>query len=187
MARQPGTLGAHPVLEVGEERRTLHAAHREAVPSKPSRKRSACSPPRSGGSEVRDPLIAFDSNVLLRLLLNDDARQARVAQALLDHAVSRSDKVLLPDIVLCELEWVLDSVYEVPKAESIGTLRRLLDAEEFAFLDRAAVAGSLNACEVGSADFSDYLIGTSAARAGAATTYTFDRALRRADGFTLPR
>ena len=93
----------------------------------------------------------------------------------------------MPDIVLCKLEWVLDSVFEVPKAEIIGTLRRLLDAEEFAFLDRAAVAGALNACEVGSADFSDYPIGTSAARAGAATTCTFDRALRRADGFTLPR
>lgn len=109
------------------------------------------------------------------------------ASRIQDHAVSRSDKVLLPDIVLCKLEWVLDSVCEVPKAEIIETLRRLLDAEEFAFLDRAAVAGAPIACEVGSADFSDYLLGTSAARAGAATTCTFDRALRRAHGFTLPR
>ena len=132
-------------------------------------------------------MIAFDTNVLLRLLLNDDARQARMAQGLIDHALVRSDKVLLPDIVLCELEWVLDSVYEVPKAEITETLRRLLDAEEFAFLDRVAVAGALNGYEGGNADFSDYLIGASAARAGAATTYTFDRALRRADGFTLPR
>ena len=106
---------------------------------------------------------------------------------MLDQAASRSDKVLLPDIVLCELEWVLSSVYEVPKAAIIETLQRLLDAEEFAFLDRAAVAGALRGYEAGSADFSDYLIGASAARAGAATTCTFDRALRRADGFSLPR
>ena len=132
-------------------------------------------------------MIAFDTNVLLRLLLNDDARQARQAQALIDQAVSRSDTVLLPDIVLCEVEWVLSSVYEVPKAAIVETLRRLLDADEFAFLDRAAVTGALNGYESGSADFSDYLIGASAARAGAATTYTFDRALRRADGFSLPR
>jgi len=131
-------------------------------------------------------LIAFDTNVLLRLLLNDDARQARQAQALLDQAMSRSDKILLPDIVLCELEWVLSSVHEVPKAAIIETLRRLLDAEEFAFLDRAAVTGAVGSYEDGGADFSDYLIGASAARAGAATTYTFDRALRRAGGFSLP-
>ena len=132
-------------------------------------------------------MIAFDTNVLLRLLLNDDARQARQAQALIDQAVSRSDTVLLPDIVLCEVEWVLSSVYEVPKGAIVETLRRLLDADEFAFLDRAAVTGALSGYESGSADFSDYLIGASAARAGAATTYTFDRALRRAEGFSLPR
>ena len=93
----------------------------------------------------------------------------------------------MPDIVLCELEWVLESVYEVPKAQIVETLRRLLDAEEFAFLDRAAVAGALNGYEGGNGDFSDHLIGATAAQAAAATTYTFDRALRRADGFTLPR
>ena len=131
-------------------------------------------------------MIAFDTNVLLRLLLNDDARQARQAQVLVDRAMSRSDKILLPDIVLCEMEWVLSSVYEVPRAAIIETLRRLLDAEEFTFLDRAAMTSALNDYEGGSADFSDYLIGASATRAGAATTYTFDRALRRAEGFSPP-
>lgn len=131
-------------------------------------------------------MIAFDTNVLLRLLLDDDARQARKAQALLEQTQSRSDKVLLPDIVLCEVEWVLSSVYKVPKAEIIETLRHLLEADEFEFFNRGAVADALIAYRDGSADFSDYLIGATAARAGAATTYTFDRALRRTAGFSLP-
>ena len=131
-------------------------------------------------------MIAFDTNVLLRLLLNDEPRQARQAQALVDRAVSRSDQVLLPDIVLCELEWVLGAVYDVPKSEIIKTLRRLLDTAVFAFLDRGCVAEALQDYERGNGDFSDYLIGASAARAGASTTYTFDRALRRAGGFDLP-
>lgn len=130
-------------------------------------------------------MIAVDTNVLLRLLLNDDPRQSRQAQDLVDRAVARSDQVLLPDIVLCELEWVLDSVYGVPKAEIARTLRRLLDTKVFAFLDRSTVAGALADYEAGRGDFSDYLIGASAARAGASTTYTFDRALRRAGGFDL--
>lgn len=130
-------------------------------------------------------MIAFDTNVLLRLLLNDEPRQARQAQALVDRALSRSDRVLLPDIVLCELEWVLGAVYEVPRSEIIETLRRLLDTEVFAFLDRGAVVAALRDYEEGSGDFSDYLIGASAARAGAATTYTFDRALRHSAGVDL--
>jgi len=108
-------------------------------------------------------VIAFDTNVLLRLLLNDDPRQARQAQALLDRAVSRSDPVLLPDIVLCELEWVLGAVYGVSKPEIVRTLRRLLDTRAFAFLDRGAVADALRDYEAGNGDFSDYLIGASAA------------------------
>ena len=130
-------------------------------------------------------MIAFDTNVLLRLLLNDDRRQAQKAQALIDQAVSRSDKVLLPDIVLCEIEWVLGSFYKVPRPELADTIRRLLNSEAFAFQDRAAVVEALGSYEMGLADFSDYLIGASAARVGAVTTYTFDRALRRAEGFIL--
>ena len=131
-------------------------------------------------------MLFLDTNVLLRRLLNDDARQSGQAQALVDQAVSRSGRVLLPDIVLYEMEWVLNSVYKVPKTVIIETLRRLLDAEEFAFPDRAAVTEALNGYEGGGTDFSDYLIGASAAQAGTATTYTFDRALRRAGGFSLP-
>lgn len=131
-------------------------------------------------------MIAFDTNVLLRLLLNDDARQSKQAQAVMDRAISASDRVLLPDIVLCELEWVLDSVFNLPKSKIMETLRRLLDAEEFAFISRVAVAQALVNYKKGKADFSDYLMGESAAVAGATTTYTFDRALRRTSGFSHP-
>ena len=72
------------------------------------------------------------------------------------------------------------------KPEIARTLRRLLETEVFAFLDRGAVTAALRDYEGGGGDFSDYLIGATAARAGAATTYTFDRALRRAGGFDLP-
>ena len=132
-------------------------------------------------------MIAFDTNVLLRLLLNDDADQAGQAQDLIDRAVAASDRVLLPDIVLCELEWVLESVYGFPRARIATTVQRLLDAEEFAFSNRAAVGRALERHANGKADFSDYLIGESATLAGATTTYTFDRILSRIDGFSRPR
>ena len=132
-------------------------------------------------------MIAFDTNVLLRLLLNDDADQAGQAQDLVDRAIAASDRVLLPDIVLCELERVLESVYDFPRARVATTVRRLLDAEEFAFVNRAAVARALDRYTNGPADFSDYLLGESATPAGATTTYTFDRVLSRSSGFSRPR
>ncbi|MCY4343580.1 MAG: hypothetical protein OXE83_08430 [Gammaproteobacteria bacterium] len=53
----------------------------------------SCGAPRASGSEVRGSLIAFDANVLLRLLLDDDPPQARKAKALLEQTLSKSDKV----------------------------------------------------------------------------------------------
>ena len=131
-------------------------------------------------------MIAFDTNVLLRLLLNDDKRQARQAQLLIARVIDASDRVLIPDIVLCELEWVLDSVYELPRSRIIETLQRLLDAEEFTFNSTAALGRALDDYKKGKADFSDYLIGASAASAGATTTFTFDRILLQSKGFSRP-
>ena len=131
-------------------------------------------------------MIALDTNVLLRLLLDDDPRQAGRAQELVERTAAAGDGVLLPDIVLCELEWVLDSAYGFSRARVAETLRRLLDAEEFEFIDRPAVVRAIASYETGNADFSDYLIGGSAAARGASVTYAFDRALLAHPGFVRP-
>lgn len=130
-------------------------------------------------------MIALDTNVLLRLLLNDDPRQSRQAQAIVDRAVDLGEALLLPDIVLCEVEWVLASAYNLSRGRIAQTLRRLVEGMEFTFVNRAAVNAALDNYTHGKAEFSDYLIGTAAKVAGATTTYTFDRDLRSADDFTL--
>ena len=131
-------------------------------------------------------MIACDTNVLLRLLLDDEETQSRQVEAIVRQVVAAGDRILLPDIVLCELFWVLRSVYQFPKADVVRTFQRLLAAEEFAFMDRPAVSQSLESYANGTADFSDYLIGQSATVAGATMTYAFDRALRRTAGFSHP-
>ena len=131
-------------------------------------------------------MIAFDTNVLLRLLLDDEETQSRQVEAIVRQVVAAGDRILLPDIVLCELFWVLRSVYQLPKADVVRTFQRLLAAEEFAFMDRPAVSQSLESYANGTAGFSDYLIGQSATVAGATMTYAFDRALRRTAGFSHP-
>ena len=71
------------------------------------------------------------------------------------------------------------------RARVAETLRRLLEGTEFAFADRTAVGAAVASYERGKADFSDYLIGATAASAGASTTFTFDRGLRKSEDFTL--
>ena len=50
---------------------------------------------------------------------------------------------------------------------------------------RAAVNAALDSYAHGKAEFPDYLIGAAAKAAGATTTFTFDRDLRRGEDFTL--
>lgn len=123
--------------------------------------------------------------MLLRILLNDDPKQSRQAQAVVARAVGLGEDVLLPDIVLCEVEWVLSSAFGLPRARVVATLRRLLEGTEFTFANRTAVGAAVASYERGRADFSDYLIGATASAAGASTTFTFDRDLRKSDDFTL--
>lgn len=131
-------------------------------------------------------MIAFDTNVLLRLLMVDDENQAKRAQALLGRLVDANDTVLLSDIVLCELAWVLKSLYGQTRAEIVEVLRLILETEPFAFVNRSAVCQAVEIYEKGPADFSDYMIGCSATVSGATTTYTFDTSLKRSAAFTFP-
>ena len=56
-------------------------------------------------------MIAFDTNVLVRLLVNDDAAQAKRAMARL-----LSDTVWISRTVLVETEWVLRHAYGLDAA-----------------------------------------------------------------------
>jgi predicted nucleic-acid-binding protein len=87
--------------------------------------------------------------------------------------------------VLCELEWVLGSRYQVPRTEFAAVLKRLLDQAVFVFEDRGVLLQALAAYREGRAQFADHLIGAQAQAFGATTTWTFDRALRSSAGFSI--
>ncbi len=57
-------------------------------------------------------MIAFDTNLFVRIAVNDDLKQAELAEQLLD-----SNEVFVPRTVLLETEWVLRSVYKKSRTE----------------------------------------------------------------------
>lgn len=131
-------------------------------------------------------MIGIDTNVLVRVLVEDDPDQVRRVRTLLDGAAERSEVTFISDIVLCELEWVLEAAYDVPRERILQTLQTLVASEHFGFEDRARFVEALDLYHRGMGDLSDYLIGLSGRERGVATTYTFDRALRDDEHFTLP-
>ena len=120
-------------------------------------------------------MIALDTNLLVRLLTNDDARQAAQVEAWLrDHASARAP-AYIDHIVLCELAWVLERSYGYARDAVHQALGALLEHEQLEVESPRAVRQALGLYEAGSADFSDYLLAVRAQAAGYAPVLTLDK------------
>lgn len=113
--------------------------------------------------------VTADTNVLVRAITGDDARQSAAAKAEL--AKAEMIAVALP--TLCELVWVLSQAYKIPSAEIAEAIRRLIDTENVAVNRPAAEAGLalLNA----GGDFADGVIAFEGKRVGADIFVSFDK------------
>ena len=131
-------------------------------------------------------MIALDTNVLIRFLVEDDEAQSRRATKLIEGAVARDEQLFISDIVMCETVWVLSSAYRFSRAEIVDALSQLLRARSVVFSSTDSIARALDAYRKESGDFADYLIREHARSAGAETVATFDGALLKDSGFSKP-
>jgi len=126
-------------------------------------------------------VVAFDTNVVVRLLLRDDAAQAKKAEhAFLRHA--RGDGVFLPLVVLVETAWVLAYTYELDRKAIHDHLLSLSRTRGVIVDETELVQDALDAYAKGGADFADYVILATTRRAGCRALLTFDRRLGRERG-----
>ena len=137
--------------------------------------------PRQGGA-----MTGLDTNVLVRYIMQDEAKQAAKATALIESlTVDAPGFVSLVSVV--ELGWVLSSSYDLTREQVAQTLDLLLRTKQVV-VDRAdLVLSTLRVFRAGSADFADCLIERTAANAGCDRTMTFDAAAAKAAGMTLIR
>lgn len=128
---------------------------------------------------------ALDTNVLLRLLMRDDAGQLAAAQTLVAQSQSTGEGLFIPVTVALELEWVLRSRFGLDKATVLRTFTRLLSTVELRFESVVALEWALKQYEAAATDFSDCLHAALAAQAGQQPLWTFDRAASKLDGTRL--
>jgi predicted nucleic-acid-binding protein len=122
---------------------------------------------------------AVDTNMLVRLLVRDDARQVASAEAFIERGAWVSH------IVLVETVWVLDAVYGRTHAQLVNALSLLLSHAQLTVQDEDVVAAALahyrNHPALG---FSDCLVLEVARKAGHLPLGTFDKRLARIEGAT---
>jgi predicted nucleic-acid-binding protein len=132
-------------------------------------------------------MIALDTNVLVRYIVEDDPQQAPAAVALIERALRREEPIFIPQIVLCELVWVLSFAYRFKRGAIAAVLQHLRRGAQLVLEGADDVKRAIDAYASGGGDFADYLIAERAVANGCAIVATFDRALASDKRFAPPQ
>lgn len=89
-------------------------------------------------------MLAVDTNLVVRLVTNDDKAQATRAKA-----VFAANDIFVPKTVLLEAEWVLRFTYELDRSSILRGLRGVLGMANVTGEDGANVAKALDWYERG--------------------------------------
>ena len=120
---------------------------------------------------------AVDTKVLVRLIVRDDPRQARAAEAF----VRNGAWVSL--IALAETTGVLASAYNLPPEVVANGIEMLLDHKQLVLQERTVVAAALESFRKNPRlGFSDCLMVEISSASGHSPLGTFDKNLAKLDG-----
>ena len=129
-------------------------------------------------------MIAIDTNVIVRFLVQDEPEQAGVAGAVID-ALSETVPGFISREVLIELVWVLERAYRLSKPDIAGAIDGLLASAELVIEGAEEVGSALELYRNDGFGFADLMIAAAARRAGASELVTFDRKAARLPGVRL--
>lgn len=121
-------------------------------------------------------MIALDTSVVVRYLVNDDAQQAAAARALMDQ-LTREDPGYICREVIVEVAWVLERSYRLDRARVAAALMDLTASDSLVVENADDVAAAAYRYGQGGPGFSDRMILKAAHRSGCAPLHTLDKAL----------
>ena len=129
-------------------------------------------------------MTGLDTNVLVRYIMQDDVRQARLASELIE-TFTVDEPGFISLVAVIELVWVLLSSFELARSQVVQALEVLLRTKEIQVENAATVWRAVRLYRASPADFADCLIERSATVAGCTRTMTFDRGAVKHCAMTL--
>ena len=116
-----------------------------------------------------------DTNVLIRHLTGDPPDLASRATAYL----ATDETLVLPDLILAEIVYVLESFYEVPRNRVAELARSIITFGSIQTVDAGLLLRAVEVYEVHRIDFSNAYLIALAEAAGVGDIASFDRAIDR--------
>lgn len=124
-------------------------------------------------------MIALDTNLLVRLVTDDNHAQADLVRLALDTAAADGQALMVSNIALVELVWVLGGGHQYTKAQQMQVVEALLMFRGLSFEVRKHVVQALKAWRDGEGDFADSLMGASMRALGCDHVLTLDKKAAR--------
>jgi len=130
-------------------------------------------------------LIGIDTNVLVRLFVDDGSRERERAIAFFG-AREQRDEIFVSVVTLVEFVWLLTSRYQFTRARALDAVDALLTNAGFVVDEEQLVIQALDGARTSNSGFADNLVALIGLREGCAGTLTFDReAAKRIPGMDL--
>lgn len=118
--------------------------------------------------------LGIDANILVRLAVADDPRQADTVTALLSR-IEKHDSLYINMSVILETNWILRRLYGYDRLAVLAFIQAVLERREFEVADYEAVGNALHVCRMANVDFADALLSEMNRLAGCAATLTLDK------------
>ena len=129
-------------------------------------------------------MIGLDTNVLVRYIMQDDAKQSPKATRLIE-SLDLENPGYITTVSMVELYWVLTTSYELTTGQAAQALDAVLRTKQFVVERADQVMRALRLFGDGKADFADCLIERAASGAGCTQVVTFDVKASKYAGMTL--
>ena len=133
-----------------------------------------CPAPDAAYARGARGLTAFvDTNVLIRHLTGDPPEMAARATS----ALASGGELLLADLVVAECVYVLESYYEVPRAQVAEIMRAALVLPAVRVTHEASLLRALEVYELDRIDFAEAYLVAQAEATGVKEILSFDRSI----------
>lgn len=129
-------------------------------------------------------MIGLDTNVLVRYLAQDDAKQSARATKLI-HSLSAEKPGFVTLVSLIEIVWVMQGCYQASRSEIVAILDTVLRTRELIIENAETAIKALQVFAGSKADFADCLIERSANKAGCDYCVSFDANAVKTAGFQM--
>jgi predicted nucleic-acid-binding protein len=130
---------------------------------------------------------AIDTNILIRFLVGDDELQAKKVYSIFKKTESEKKELFVPLLVVLEMIWVLESVYDISRTEILDSISDLLLMPIFKFDQQSALQQLVHSAQGNKYDLPDLLIAHSSEVNGCEAVITFDKKASKFKLFELAK